>query len=300
MLRCFTHPTYYYPLPEGHPFPMAKFPESAALLDSEGRGLLRVELCAAARMEDLLRVHTPEYLDSIASGALAREEQVRLGLPLRPELLARSAREVGGTLAALEAAWDDGFGCNLAGGTHHAFADRGLGYCVLNDVAVAIRKLHDTQPTARVFVLDTDAHQGNGTHGIFAKEQRVFTYSLHVARNYPADKTPGSLDVGLERYAPSAEYFRALMGTVPDALLGFRPDVVFWIAGADPHRDDRFGQMMLSDEDFAARDEALLDLLEQLGVPVVVVYGGGYNRTDGHTAWIHAATVMRVARRMRG
>ena len=189
------------------------------------------------------------------------------------------------------AALEDGLACNLAGGTHHAFADRGLGYCVLNDVAIAIRDLHAIHPDRRVFVVDTDAHQGNGSNGIFAGDARVFTYSIHVGRNYPAEKTAGSLDVELPRFVSGAEYLERLDATLPAAFELFAPDLAFWIAGSDPHENDRFGQMKLSDADMAMRDSAVLDLVIRLGVPVVVLYGGGYNRDRVHTARLHANTV---------
>jgi acetoin utilization deacetylase AcuC-like enzyme len=202
-------------------------------------------------------------------------------------LAARNGRYCGGNVGAIEG----GLACNLAGGTHHAFRDRGLGYCVLNDVAVAIRDLHVIHPQRRVFVIDTDAHQGNGSNSIFAGDERVFTYSIHVGRNYPAEKTAGSLDVELPRFVSGAEYLARLNATLPAALQQFAPDLAFWIAGSDPHENDRFGQMKLSDADMATRDSAVLDLVTRLGIPTSVLYGGGYNRDRVHTARLHANTV---------
>jgi acetoin utilization deacetylase AcuC-like enzyme len=297
MLPCFTHRNYFYQLPPGHPFPMEKFPQSAALL-KESEAPVRLLDASPAPVEDLLRVHHATYLEAVASCSLPHDAQVRLGLPLRPELLDRSRYEAGGTLDALDAALKFGFACNLAGGTHHAFPDRGLGYCVLNDVAIAIRRFLHREPGTRILVLDTDAHQGNGTNGIFSGEPEVFTYSIHVARNYPAHKTPGSLDVGIERFAPPEDYFKALEDSLPRVLETFQPELIFWIGGADPHVDDRFGQMCLTDADFARRDNRILDLLLPLDAPLVLVYGGGYNRTPGHTARIHADTVLRLAARL--
>ena len=222
---------------------------------------------------------------------LSREALVRLGLPPCEELLTRSRRETAGTVAAMWAALEDGLACNLAGGTHHAFPDRGLGYCVLNDVAIAIRDLHAIDPERRVFVIDTDAHQGNGTNEIFASDKRVFTYSIHVGRNYPAEKKMGSLDVELPRFVSGAEYLQRLDATLPAAFERFAPDLAFWISGSDPHENDRFGQMRLSDADMAARDRAVLDLLTHARVPAVVLYGGGYNRDRVHTARLHANTI---------
>jgi acetoin utilization deacetylase AcuC-like enzyme len=212
-------------------------------------------------------------------------------LPPCEGLLTRSRRETAGTVAAMWAALEDGLACNLAGGTHHAFPDRGLGYCVLNDVAIAIRDLHAIHPERWIFVIDTDAHQGNGSNGIFAGDERVFTYSIHVGRNYPAEKTAGSFDVELPRFVSGAQYLERLNATLPAAFERFAPDLAFWIAGSDPHENDRFGQMKLSDTDMAVRDKAVLDLVTKLRVSTVVLYGGGYNRDRVHTARLHANTV---------
>jgi acetoin utilization deacetylase AcuC-like enzyme len=260
--------------------------------------MIRAE-CPAARITpvepapvlQLLRVHTACYLTSIRTGTLRRDDLVRLGLPPCEGLLTRSRRETAGTVAAMWAALEDGLACNLAGGTHHAFPDRGLGYCVLNDVAIAIRDLHAIHPERWIFVIDTDAHQGNGSNGIFAGDERVFTYSIHVGRNYPAEKTAGSFDVELPRFVSGAQYLERLNATLPAAFERFAPDLAFWIAGSDPHENDRFGQMKLSDTDMAVRDKAVLDLVTKLRVSTVVLYGGGYNRDRVHTARLHANTV---------
>ena len=252
---------------------------------------VRIHLVEPAPIPQLMRVHTPEYLTTIRTGNLSREALVRLGLPPCEELLTRSRRETAGTVAAMWAALEDGLACNLAGGTHHAFPDRGLGYCVLNDVGIAIRDLLAVDPGRHVFVIDTDAHQGNGTNEIFADDDRVFTYSIHVGRNYPAEKRPGSLDVELPRQVGGAEYLERLNATLPVAFERFTPDLAFWISGSDPHENDRFGQMKLSDADIASRDRAVLDLVTENAVPAVVLYGGGYNRDRVHTARLHANTV---------
>ena len=274
---------------------MDKFWRAEALIRAAALPSLSIHGLTPAPFEKLLRVHTTEYLEQIRTGALDHVAALKLGLPASEALLTRSRLEVAGTLAATQAAMIDGLACNLAGGTHHAFPDHGQGYCVLNDVAIAIRDLHVTQPALRVFVLDTDAHQGNGTHAIFATDSRVFTYSIHVGKNYPSVKTPGSLDVELPRYVSGAAYLAALTGSVTEALRSFAPDLVFWIAGADLHEHDRFGQMKLSDDDFAARDEHILRLVTQAQIPTAILYGGGYNQNREHTARLHVATVLRAA-----
>ena len=294
-MRCYYHPNYVSPLPPEHPFPMDKFWRAEAMIREADHPSITIKTASAAAWEQVRRVHTRSYLDDLRTGSLDKAAAVRLGLPASSALLERSALEVGGTLGAMRAALEDGLACNLAGGTHHAFADRGLGYCVLNDVAIAIRELQATSPDLRIFVLDTDAHQGNGTHGIFHEDSRVFTYSIHVGKNYPAEKTPGCLDVPLPRYVEGDAYLEQLEATLPSALADFAPDFVFWIAGADLHVDDRFGQMRLRDEHFAARDDLVLKLVTAARLPTAVLYGGGYNRDRAKTARLHADTVLRAA-----
>jgi len=257
-----------------------------------GVEILPVEPCP----EDFLRsVHSVEYLEKIRTGALDTIESLKLGLPCGEELLTRSRLEVAGTIAAMHAALADGLACNLAGGTHHAFPGRGEGYCVLNDVAIAIRHLQSTQPYRRIVIIDTDAHQGNANHAIFASDRRVFTYSIHVGKNYPSEKVPGSLDVPLPRYVAGADYLEQLEATLAPALEEFDPSLAFWITGADPHVNDRFGQMRLDDADFARRDDHVLDLIKKRRLPTVLLYGGGYNREREHTARLHADSVLRAA-----
>ncbi len=262
-----------------------------------GAGEELVEPCAE---EHLRRVHTADYLRQVREGALPPNELRRLGLPAGAALLERCARETEGTRRACWAALENGNGgglaINLAGGTHHAFPDRGEGFCVLNDVAVAIRNLQRVYPKVRVFIADTDAHQGNGTHAIFAEERAVFTYSIHVGRNYPSRKVPGDLDVPLERWVEGDIFLESLKGTLPGALEAFQPDLIIWLSGADPHRNDRFGQMRLSVAQMAERDTLVCGWALERGVPLVVLYGGGYNRERPHTARIHRNTVVTALR----
>ncbi len=296
-MRCFYSPGYYLPLPEGHPFPMVKFPMAFEMLRESGAlAADEVEEVAPAAREVLERVHTPEYLDRVSRGELTSKETTMLGLPPSPELFARCAREVEGTRRAVRAALADGLAANLAGGTHHAFADHGEGFCVLNDVAVAVRDLQTDRPDLRIMVVDTDAHQGNGTHALLGADPRVFTYSIHVAANYPSRKVPGSLDVGLERFVPGATFLDALRQSLPPAVESFRPDLAIWISGADPHQNDRFGQMQLTVKDMDERDAFVLDLFVRRGTPVAVLYGGGYNRELANTARLHRNSVEAAAR----
>ncbi len=273
---------------------MEKFPQARDLLIAENAPV-EITVTAPAPTRQLLRVHTSEYLRKLAHGTLDRTEVHKLGLPWHPRLLHRSALETAATVAACHHALSQGMAANLAGGTHHAFPDRGLGYCVLNDVAVAIRDLHAKDASLRIFVADTDAHQGNGTHAIFRDDRRVFTYSIHGDRNYPSAKEPGTLDVGLVREVSGPDYLAALDETLPAALDRFPADLVVWISGADPHADDRFGQMKLSTEQMLERDRLVIHWSRTRRLPLVILYGGGYHRVPGMTARLHANTITLAA-----
>ena len=293
-LRCFYHPDFFLPLPPGHPFPMEKFPQARDLLIAEGAPV-EITVTAPAPTRQLLRVHTSEYLRKLAHGTLDRTEVHKLGLPWHPRLLHRSALETAATVAACHHALSQGMAANLAGGTHHAFPDRGLGYCVLNDVAVAIRDLHAKDASLRIFVADTDAHQGNGTHAIFRDDRRVFTYSIHGERNYPSAKEPGNRDIGHPRDVAGDQYLASLTDTLPLALDYFPADLVIWISGADVHEHDRFGQMKLTTGHLAERDRLVIDWCLTRRLPLVVLYGGGYQRVPGMTARLHANTITLAA-----
>ncbi len=299
-MRAFYHPDYFLTLPPGHPFPMEKFPEARAdLLSSEipDFEVLGVE---PAPEPDLRRVHDGAYLARIMEGTLNADESYKLGLQWQTGLYRRCRLETAGTIEAARAALKDGLAFNLAGGTHHAFPDRGSGYCVLNDVAVAIAALRVSDPQIHVLVVDTDAHQGNGTNAIFAEDPQVFTYSVHVGRNYPTAKVAGDLDVPLPRWVGGDEYLSRLAETLPPVFRKFEPDLVIWIAGADPHEDDRFGQMRLTTAAMKERDSFVARLCLRDGVPLAVLYGGGYNRKPGMTGYLHAETVRTVVSVFRG
>jgi acetoin utilization deacetylase AcuC-like enzyme len=294
-MRAFTSPRYFVPLPAGHVFPMRKFPDSVAALLADGTlpGVIDPGVIAD---HDLRRVHTDAYLESINTGPFNEITRQKLGLPWSQPLADRSHCAVAGTLAAARAALVDGIAANLAGGTHHAFPDRGEGFCVFNDVAVAIRALQAEEPYLQTMVVDLDAHQGNGTHFIFSGDPRVYTYSVHVGRNYPSKKEPGTQDVELPRWVSGSEYLQRLHDTLPTAVHSFEPDLAFYIAGVDVHEDDRFGQMKLTTADMAERDRWTINLLRDAAIPTVVLYGGGYNKVDGMTTELHCQTV-RIAKR---
>ena len=271
---------------------MEKFPLAYGML-LEGKIIRHEDVreVSVASVEALERVHARDYLERLSRGDLSPKEITVLGLPPSRELFERSSREVEGTRQALRAALEDGCSANLAGGTHHAFADHGEGFCALNDVAVGIRDLQVDLPKLKIMVIDTDAHQGNGNHALLGNDPRVFTYSIHVAANYPSRKVPGSLDVGLERFVTGAVYLEALRRTLSNALEHFKPDLAVWISGADPHQNDRFGQMKLTVRDMDERDQIVLSLVSQKNIPVATLYGGGYNRELANTARLHRNSV---------
>lgn len=303
-MRCFYSDGLELELPAGHPFPMDKFRVSKdMLLDG---GILRPEEIVEVRAADshlLQRVHEESYVSRIRSGLLDRKEEILLGLPATPRLYDRCAIEVEATRLTCHAALAEGVGVCLGGGTHHAFRAHGEGYCVFNDVAIAIRDVQSRFPNIRIMVVDTDAHQGNGTASLLANDPRVFTYSIHVGRNYPTHKVSGTVDVETVRYVEGEMYLRQLFTSLANALDAFSPDLVIWVSGADNHRNDRFGQMHLSLKDIQRRDEVLLGAFIRNRIPVAVLYGGGYNRQPEFTAKLHrntVATAKRIATEIRG
>jgi len=303
-MRCFYSQALELDLPSGHPFPMDKFRVSKEMLLQEN--ILRPEEITEVKATDfhhILRVHDRSYIEKIQSAALDRKEQMLLGLPASPNLFSRSATEVEATRLACYAALEEGVGVCLAGGTHHAFSGHGEGYCVFNDIAIAIRDLQDKRPGIKIMVVDTDAHQGNGTASILGEDPKVFTYSIHVGKNYPTKKITSTLDVETVRYVEGEMYLQQLFRTLADALDSFSPDLVIWLSGADNHRNDRFGQMHLSLKEIQRRDEVLLRAMIKNHIPVAILYGGGYNRQPEFTAKLHrntVATAKRLATEYRG
>jgi acetoin utilization deacetylase AcuC-like enzyme len=279
---------YTFPLPDDHRFPIAKYELLRQRVVSAGLGEVR----APERIdrESLLRVHTAKYVDDFTNGTLSAAELRRLGFPWSAALVERSYRACGGTLAAARFALDEGLAMNLAGGTHHAFPDRGEGFCVFNDVAVAVRALQAERRIERAAVVDLDVHQGNGTNAIFADDDSVFTFSMHGRRNYPFTKVPGSLDIELEDGCDDAEYLGLLVDALPRALAASHPDLVVYLAGADAHEDDKLGRLRLTAAGLARRDAIVLESAREVGIPVAVTIAGGYGRDIDTTVAIHVET----------
>lgn len=281
------------PLPPGHRFPMAKYGMLRARVAAARAASLEVP--AAATDTDLQRVHTPDYVRRVSSGALDPAAQRTVGFPWSPEMVERSRRSAGATLAAAHQALVDGVAVNLAGGTHHAFPDHGEGFCVFNDAAVAARALQAEALARRVLIVDCDVHQGNGTAAIFAGDERVFTLDLFAEKNYPFRKEPPDLAVPLPDGSGDARYLDRLADALPRALAASRPDLAIYVSGADPHVGDRLGRLGLTKKGLEERDRTVLGMLLRQGVPVAVTMAGGYGRNLQDTVDIHFATVRQAA-----
>ena len=282
---------YTFPLPSGHRFPIAKYALLRERVVADGIVDAR-HLHDAPRVarDDLLRVHTADYVDRFSDGRLSDDELRRIGLPWSPALVERSYRAVGGTCAAARYAIEHGLAMNLAGGTHHAFPDHGEGFCVFNDVSVAIRALQAERRVERAAIVDLDVHQGNGTHAIFAGEPTVFTFSMHGSRNYPFRKVPGCLDIELRDGTEDDEYLSLLASALPRVLSASSPDIVIYLAGADPHESDRLGRLRLTFAGLAQRDEMVLRQCREVGIPVAVVIAGGYGDPIENSVAAHVQT----------
>ena len=273
---------FVLPLPPGHRFPMAKYARLRERLAQELPGIELHEALPATDGE-LALVHTPAYIDAIAHGTLAPALQREIGFPWSPAMAERARRSVGATLqAARQVMAHGGVAANLAGGTHHAYADKGGGFCVFNDFAVAARLMqaeHARQrgrAPLRVAIIDLDVHQGNGTARIFANDPSVFTLSLHGARNFPFRKEPSDLDVELPDGCADAEYLDAVDRALDELAHRFEPGLVLYLAGADPHEGDRLGRLKVSFDGLEARDRRVMDWAWQRRLPVVMAMGGGY------------------------
>ena len=290
MRVCYT-PRYYADIGEGHVFPIRKFELVRDRLVAEGT-LSPAEIYEPreAPVEDVLLVHTEDYVTRLRAGALTPREVRRLGLPWSKALVRRSFLATAGTVAAARFALAEGLGANLAGGTHHAFPDHGEGFCVLNDVAVAVRVLRRDGVARRAAVVDLDVHQGNGTAHIFADDAEVFTFSMHGAKNYPLFKLRSSLDVELPDGTGDAEYLETLARHLP-RVFAHAPDIVFYLGGADPFAGDKLGRLSLSVAGLRARDELVLGECRARGLAVVTVMSGGYAADIRDTVEIHCNTV---------
>jgi acetoin utilization deacetylase AcuC-like enzyme len=291
-MQIFYSDLFQLPLPEGHRFPLEKYRllrervQSSRLVPPDS-----LSIPPPATREQLLRVHTPDYVDRVLLGQLDPREIRRIGFPWSPGLVERSLRSVGGAVAACRRALNDGWAANLAGGTHHAYPDHGEGFCVFNDVAVAARAMQAEGRLERAVILDCDVHQGNGTAAIFAGDPSVYTFSIHGAKNFPFHKEQSRLDIALPDGAGDDEFLTALSTGARQAVEEANAGLAIYIAGSDPYHGDRLGRMALTKAGLLERDRIIFDLCEAAGLPVAIVLGGGYAREITDSVDIHFATL---------
>jgi acetoin utilization deacetylase AcuC-like enzyme len=280
------------PLPDDHRFPIEKYAllrkrvMASALFPSSD-----IRIPPQATNTEILRVHDPDYIHKLLNGQLTKKEIRRIGFPWSSALVARARHSVGGTVQACRSALAEGIGVNLAGGTHHAFKERGEGYCLLNDSAIAIRALQAEALIQRAVVIDCDVHQGNGTAAIFSKDSSVFTFSIHGKNNFPFHKEKSDLDMALEDGTSDAGYLKVLEQGLRRCMSFPDANLVIYLAGADPFREDRYGRLCLSESGLLERDRLVFDYCRRFGVPVAVTMAGGYSRRVSDTVEIHLQTV---------
>lgn len=272
---------------------MVKYSMLRERVANELRGELRVP-CAVTD-EEILRAHTPEYLGRVVDGTISRKEMRRIGFPWSPRMVERSRRASGGTLEACRAALGDGLAANLAGGTHHAFAHRGEGYCIFNDSVIAARGLQSEGLAERIVILDTDVHQGNGTAAILEDDDSLFTFSIHGEKNFPFHKEQSDLDLPLPDGTDDAVFLSTLEEGLEKSFEASAAEVAIYLAGADPYEGDKLGRLSVSKEALAERDRLVLEACRERGVPVAITMAGGYAKEVEDTVDIHFQTIRYAA-----
>ncbi len=276
-----------------HVFPTSKYKRIRERLLKDISLVNRIEFKepAPATYDDALRVHTREYMEKLTRGKLSYEEILILELPYSKELIKSSFLCCGGTILAARVALADGVGIHLGGGFHHAFADHGEGFCVLNDIAVALKKLISEKKVKKALVIDCDLHQGNGTASIFANDKNVFTFSIHQENNYPFYKPKSNMDIGLPDRAKDKEYIDKLEENIPKIISSFRPEIILYVAGADPYEHDKIGNLAVTKRGLLDRDEFIYSQAINYQIPLGVVLAGGYAEKEEDTVDIHFNTI---------
>jgi acetoin utilization deacetylase AcuC-like enzyme len=296
-VRFWSHDLHTFPLPDGHRFPLSKYRLLREAVEREGLG--EVRHAGPVPWSQLEAVHAPAYLRAIRDGTLDRRAERALGLPWSRELVERARRSVQATVHAAHDAVDDGIGMNLGGGTHHAGRDQARGYCVFNDVAVAVAALRSAGRVGRVLIVDCDVHQGDGTAELFARDPETITLSVHGGANYPFRRATSDLDVDLRSGTGDEEYLDALRSALGQGLAAARPQLVVYLAGADPWEGDRLGRLALTKAGLAARDELVLDAASAAAAAVCVCLAGGYAPDIRDIVEINLATTRLVTARRR-
>jgi acetoin utilization deacetylase AcuC-like enzyme len=295
-MKVFYSDHFVLPLPEGHRFPMVKYSMLRERVARDGIcGPGELSTPRAVTDQEILRAHAPDYLKRVVSGTLTQKEMRRIGFPWSEKMVERSRRASGGTLGACLAAIDEGFAANLAGGTHHAFSDRGEGYCVFNDSAIAARAVQTAGLVERVVVIDTDVHQGNGTAAILRGDPTVFTFSIHGERNFPFNKEESDLDAPLPDCAGDTEFLATLERGLGATLDAADADLAIYLAGADPFEGDRLGRLSVTKSGLTERDRIVLETCKERGIPVAITMAGGYANEVKDTVDIHFQSIRRAA-----
>ena len=301
-MKLFYADHFVLPLPAGHRFPMEKYRRLRETLMASGV-FAPEDFCVPPAVDDttLLRAHDPAYLARVVAGTLDAAEQRRIGFPWSAAMVERSRRSAGATVAACRSALSDGIGCsaNLAGGTHHAGRDYGSGFCVFNDAAVAALAMRAEGLARRIAIVDCDVHQGDGTAHILGEDADTWTLSLHGEKNFPFRKMRSHRDIGLPDGAGDAHYLCALDDALHEVFTDFHPELVIYLAGADPFEGDRLGRLALSREGLAQRDDKVFEACQYHRVPLAIAMAGGYAHDIGDTVAIHAHTLLGAARRFR-
>lgn len=288
-LHFVAHPDYTYDFPADHSFPMAKFAHLQEILAEDGT-LGRGTLHQSEPIDDFLLhlVHDPAWVSAVRNGTWEKQAARRVGLPWSPGLAKRTFLAVGGTWRTVELAWQDGLAGHLAGGTHHAFANFGSGYCLFNDLAVAAKAFCTSFPTRHIAIIDCDVHQGDGTALLLQNEERAYTCSLHCGKNFPLRKEQSNLDVDIPKGTGDEEYLAILADTLQTVYEQARPDMILYDAGVDVHVDDRLGHLEITDAGLRARDDLVIGWAQRYGMPLAAVIGGGYDRDQRLLAKRHA------------
>jgi acetoin utilization deacetylase AcuC-like enzyme len=295
-MRLHYHDHFVLPLPEGHRFPMEKYSRLRTRLENDtASNQFEFIVPERATIGELRLAHDPSYVDRVFQGRVSEKEMRRIGFPWTPQLVERTRRSVGGTIAACRSALQDGASANLAGGTHHAYAEHGEGYCVFNDSAVAARLMQAEGCARRIAILDCDVHQGNGTAAILTNDPSIFTFSIHGEKNFPFHKEQSDLDIALPDGTGDDEYLTALEGGLRLALEQASADLAIYLAGADPYIGDRLGRLALSKKGLLDRDILVMQCCKQIGLPVAVAMAGGYARNVEDTVDIHYQTISTLA-----
>jgi acetoin utilization deacetylase AcuC-like enzyme len=298
-MRIYYSDHYEIELPVGHRFPMGKYAAlRTALLGGvvDPRSFIEAPL---ATVDELMLAHDPTYVKSFLDGTLGANAMRSIGFPWTPSLVARTRAAVGGTLAATKYALKHGFAGNLAGGTHHAYRDRGSGFCVFNDLAIAARFALQANANARVLIFDADVHQGDGTATIFADEPRVFTCSIHGMKNFPFRKATSSIDIELQDAADDDTYFEAIVAGWTRSMACFTPTLILYQAGVDALAEDKLGRLAVTHAGFVRRDQLVFKSATSLGIPLVLTLGGGYAHPIAASVQAHVGTY-RVAKQFFG